>query len=102
MSDTILDPQTAADHARKMLEADVERRVEAVRIAAAASIDVDAAEQRAKDAVASYETAFRAAVTAGWTEKELKAAGLRSPAPSAPKTRRRRNSAGELTSEPSA
>jgi hypothetical protein len=102
MSDTTLTPQTAADHARKLLEADVEKRVEAVRVAAAAVLEVDAAEQRMKDAAASYESAFRAAVTAGWSEKDLKTAGLRSPGPSTPKTRRRRGSSADGATEPTA
>ena len=102
MSDTTLTPDSAADQARKILEADVDKRVDAVRVAATAAVQVETTEQQLKDAAASYDAAFKAAVNAGWTAKDLKAAGLRSPSPATPRTRRRRNAAGELVSEPSA
>jgi hypothetical protein len=79
MSDAILNPDEAAQKARELIEADVNARVEAVRQVVAATNDADDAERRWKDATAVHERAWRAALDAGWSEKDLRATGARAP-----------------------
>lgn len=79
MSDALIDPQTAAEKARALLQAETDQKVEAVRTLANAANDADNAEARAKEAVSVHETAWKAALSAGWTEKDLRATGVRAP-----------------------
>jgi len=79
MSDTKLSPDDAAQRARELIEADTNRRVDAVRNVVAATIDADAAERQLKDATTAHERAWRHALDAGWSEKDLRATGARPP-----------------------
>jgi RecB family exonuclease len=79
MSDTNLNPEEAARRARELIEADVNARVDAVREVVTASNDADEAERRWKDAAATHERAWRAALDTGWSEKDLRATGARAP-----------------------
>jgi hypothetical protein len=90
MNDTT-NPEDVAARARAIIERDVDMRVEAVRVVADAAIKFDAAELRVKDATAVHERAWTAALSAGWSEKELRAAGVRAPGTIAPKVRRARS-----------
>ncbi|MFL2002151.1 hypothetical protein [Microbacterium sp. A1-JK] len=105
MSDTILNPDDAAQRARELIEADVNARVEAVRQVVAATNDADDAERRWKDATAVHERAWRAALDAGWSEKDLRATGARAPGQTSRPRRARTastrssNSAGSASSE---
>lgn len=54
-------------------------RVEAVRQVVEAINDADDAERRWKDATAAHDRAWRAALDAGWSEKDLRATGARAP-----------------------
>jgi len=90
MSDTTMNPEEVAARARAIIERDVDARVEAVRVVADAAIKFDAAELRVKDAAAVHERAWASAVSAGWSEKELRSAGVRAPGQIAPKVRRAR------------
>ena len=83
-------PEDVAARARAIIEADVDARVEAVRVVADAANDYDAADARMKEAAAAHERSWNAAVTAGWTEKDLRAAGVRAPGQAAPRTRKPR------------
>ena len=93
MSDSILKPEEAAARARAIIEADVDARVEAVRVVAKAVNEYDAAEARVKDATAAHERAWNAALAAGWNEKDLRAAGVRAPGQATPRARKARTSA---------
>ena len=94
MSDAILNPDEAAARARAIIEADVDTRVEAVRAAANAANEYAAAEARAKDAAAAHEGAWGAALATGWSEKDLRAAGVRAPGQTAPRARKQRARVG--------
>ena len=61
------------------IEADVDARVEAVRVVAKTANEYDAAEARVKDATAAHERSWNAALAARWSEKNLRAAGVRAP-----------------------
>lgn len=87
MSDAILNPNEAAARARAIIEADVESRVEAVRQVAETANRFDAADARLKEAGVAHERAWAAAITAGWSEKDLRSAGVRAPGQSAPRAR---------------
>jgi hypothetical protein len=73
-----------------MLERDVDRRVQVVVDLTSAANESDAAEERARDARATHERAWAAALTAGWSEKDLRATGARAPGTSTRRTRRTR------------
>ena len=90
MSDAILNPDEAAARARAIIEADVDARVEAVRVAADAANEHDTAEARVKEAAAAHERSWNAALSAGWSEKDLRAAGVRAPGQSTPRARKPR------------
>lgn len=90
MSDATVNPEDVAARARALIEADVSARVEAVRAVADAANKAEAAEARLREASSAHETAWRAAVNAGWSEKDLRATGVR--APGQPATRKRRTS----------
>ncbi|SDZ48289.1 hypothetical protein [Herbiconiux ginsengi] len=79
MSDALVSSQEAADKARALVEAEVNAKVEVVRVLADAANAADAAELRAKEAAAAHESAWTAALKAGWSEKELRATGVRAP-----------------------
>jgi hypothetical protein len=97
MSDSILNPDEAAARARAIIEADVDARVEAVRQAANAANEYDKAEARVKDAATAHERAWNAALATGWSEKDLRAAGVRAPGQTAPRARKPRARAGATT-----
>jgi hypothetical protein len=90
MSESILNPDEAAARARAIIEADVNARVEAVRVAAEAANEYDAAEARVKDAATTHERAWSAALATGWSEKDLRAAGVRAPGQTSPRARKQR------------
>lgn len=100
-----------AVRARALIEADVSARVSAVVAIAEAAKQNDAADARLKQTIKDAEvalkesrtahaTAWKAALSAGWTEKELRATGVRAPGTSAPKVRKR-PAAPALTDIPS-
>lgn len=90
-----VNPDEVASQARQRLEADVETRVAAVRQIADAARDADKKDQVARAAVAAHSAARTAAVSAGWSDKELRQIGLRPPVGggSAPTRRRSRQQA---------
>ena len=90
MSDVTVNSDDVAARARALIEADVSARVDAVRLVADAANEFDAAEARFRDASAGHEAAWKAAVAAGWSEKDLRATGVRAPGQAARKTRARR------------
>lgn len=90
MAENRIDPETAAASARELLERSVENRVAAVRVLVAATNDVDAADRAAKDARDAHAKAWDAAITSGWTDKELRATGARAPGPATTRTYTRR------------
>lgn len=100
MSDSILKPEEAAARARAIIEADVDARVEAVRVVAKAANEYDTAEARVKDATAAHERSWNAALAAGWSEKDLRAAGVRAPGQTATRARKARTSAPATTTTP--
>jgi hypothetical protein len=111
MSNTNVTNDEVAVRARALIEADVSARVNAVVAIAEAAKQNDAADARLKQAIKDAEAAlkessnahaaaWKAALSAGWTEKELRATGVRSPGTSAPKVRKRR-AAPAVTDAPS-
>jgi hypothetical protein len=95
MSDANQTPDSAADVARRLLEAQVNDRVEAVRELVAAANDADEAERLAQDAKERHARAWEDALRAGWSDKELKQTGARQPGATAPKRRQRRSAAAQ-------
>lgn len=85
-----VNPEEAAARARAIIEADVNARVDAVRQLADAANEYDAAEQRYRDASTAHERAWAAALSAGWSEKDLRATGVRAPGQGASRPRRKR------------
>ncbi|MEV8241956.1 hypothetical protein AB0O90_17055 [Microbacterium testaceum] len=100
MSDTTLTPDEAAQRARELIERDVNARVEAVRQVVAATAEAEQAEQRWRDAQSAHESAWRAALSAGWSEKDLRATGARAPG-QAPRQRRSRSTPNRSASDAS-
>ena len=92
MSDSILKPEEAAARARAITEAGVDARVDAARVVAKAANEYDTAQAHAKDATAAHERSWNAALAAGWSEKDLRAAGLRAPGHAIPRARKARTS----------
>jgi hypothetical protein len=90
MSETNVNSDDAAARARALIEADVSARVEAVRLVAEAGNESDAAELRFRDAATAHETAWKAALAAGWSEKNLSATDVRAPGTTLTKSRRPR------------
>ena len=90
MSDANVKPEDAAARARAIIEANVDARVETVRVLADAGNEYDIADQRLKEAAAAHEHAWSAALASGWSEKDLRATGVKAPGQSAPRTRKRR------------
>jgi hypothetical protein len=83
-----------------MLERDVERRVNVVAALTSAANESDAAEERARDARAAHERAWTAALTAGWSEKDLRATGARAPGTATRRTRRTRTTPAQAEQQP--
>jgi hypothetical protein len=101
MSNTHVTNDEVAVRARALIEADVSARVNAVVAIADAAKQNDAADAQLKQAIKDAEgalkessnahaAAWKATLSAGWTEKELRATGVRSPGTSTPKVRKRR------------
>jgi hypothetical protein len=90
MSETNVNSDEAAARARALIEADVSARVEAVRLVAESGNNSDAAEARFRDAAAAHENAWKAALAAGWSEKDLRATGVRAPGSTPAKPRKPR------------
>lgn len=99
MSDVLVNPQDAADKARALIEAEVNAKVEVVRLVADAANEADAAELRAKEKAAAHETAWSNALKAGWSEKELRATGVRAPGQVGRRARTRAGSAATTDSQ---
>jgi hypothetical protein len=95
MTDVAATPEDAAQRAREMLERDVDRRVSVVAALTSAANESDAAEERARDARAAHERAWTTALTAGWSEKDLRATGARAPGTSTRRTRRTRSASAQ-------
>lgn len=89
MSDTITTAEDAVRKARRLLEADTERRVESVRALTQAALDSDDADRAAIDARTAHEKAWTAALATGWNERDLRATGVRAPGNRARTARRR-------------
>lgn len=103
MSDNTKNPEDAAEAARRLLEASVDRRVEAVRSIVTAANDAETAQAALTDAQSRHTKAWSDALTAGWSEKELRATGAPRPGQSRPKpSRQRRSTAGDKTAPESA
>jgi hypothetical protein len=89
MTDGHATPEEAARRAREILEKDVTRRVRAVEVLTSAANESDAADERAREAKAAHERAWSAALSSGWSEKDLRATGARAPGATKPRSRRR-------------
>jgi hypothetical protein len=101
MTDAPATPDEAARRAREILERDVDRRVNVVVALTSAANESDAAEERAKEARATHERAWTAALTAGWSEKDLRATGARAPGSvTRPKRRTRTTTAAQTDVRP--
>jgi hypothetical protein len=111
MSNANVTNDDVAVRARALIEADVSARVNAVVAIAEAAKQNDAADTRLKKAIKDAETAlketnsahaaaWKAALGAGWTEKDLRATGVRAPGNSTTKVRKRRG-APAVTDAPS-
>ncbi|MDY0914523.1 hypothetical protein [Rathayibacter festucae] len=90
MAERTIDPDSAAASARALLEKSVEERVAAVRSLVAATNDVDAADQAARDARDAHSKAWDAALASGWSDKDLRATGARAPGDQVKRTRTKR------------
>lgn len=71
--------------ARTLLERSIDLKVTAVAAAATAAAAAEEAAAAAKDADAAHEKAWKAALTAGWSERELADIGVRGPGRPAPR-----------------
>jgi hypothetical protein len=97
MSDAIVTPEDAADAARRLLEANVNERVNAVREVAEAANDADTKERDAAAARDRHTRAWDAALKAGWSDKELRQTGARAPGAATAKRRTRRPTSAPTT-----
>lgn len=88
-----MNPNDLAEAARAALERTVDTKVNAVRDLVERSVAADDAEQRAVAARAALDAAWTAALSTGWTDKELRQLGLSAPAQTAARPRSRRKSA---------
>lgn len=93
MSAHTLDPEQLAAEARAALERSVNTKVDAVRNLVERSVAAEHAEQQAVAARGALDTAWAAALSTGWTDKELRQLGLSAPTQTAARTRSRRKSA---------
>lgn len=101
MSDATVNPEDAAAAARRLLEANLNARVDAVREVVDAANDAEAKEREATAARERHSRAWDAAIKAGWSDKELRQTGARAPGTATPK-RRTRRAAGTSNSTPEA
>ncbi len=92
MSAQTLNPEELASAARAALEKTVDTKVDAVRAVVERSVQAEDAERLALDAKSAFENAWAAAITTGWTDKELRQLGLTAPGQSRPRTTRKRRS----------
>lgn len=92
MSDATVNPDQAAEAARRLLEANVNERVNAVRELAEAANEAEARERDAATARERHTRAWDAALKAGWSDKDLRQTGARAPGSATPKRRSRRTS----------
>ena len=90
MAEKTINPDSAAASARALLEKSVEERVAVVRSLVAATNDVDAADQAARDARDAHSKAWDAALASGWSDKDLRATGARAPGDQIKRTRTKR------------
>lgn len=98
MTELTIDPHSATEKARELLEADMNARIDAVRVVAEAAQVATDYERRAAEARTAHEGAWRVALSKGWTERELKTAGVPAPGQPAPRVRRgRRAPSAETT-----
>ncbi|TFC83024.1 hypothetical protein [Cryobacterium sp. TMT3-29-2] len=106
MSEANLNTDKVAARARALIETDVSARVAAVTAIAVAANEYDAADARLKEAIKTAEarlkeagnthaTAWKSALSAGWSEKSLRATGVRAPGQSVPKVRKTRAAAAK-------
>jgi hypothetical protein len=93
MTDATVTPDNAAAAARRLLEANVNARVDAVRELAEAANEAEAKEREAAEARERHSRAWDAALKAGWSDKDLRQTGARAPGSAAPKRRQRRTAA---------
>jgi hypothetical protein len=93
MSDATVTPEDAAAAARRLLEAGLNTRVDAVRELAEAANEAEAKEREAGEARDRHSRAWDAAIKAGWSDKDLRQTGARAPGMPAPKRRQRRTTA---------
>lgn len=93
MNDANTNTEKVAARARALIEADVSTRVDAVRVVADAANAFDAAETGFREAASAHESAWKAALNAGWSEKDLRATGARAPGQTARKARAKRATA---------
>ena len=93
MSAHILDPEQLAAEARAALERSVDTKVNAVRNLVERSVAAEDAEQQAIAARGAFDAAWTAALSTGWTDKELRQLGLSAPAQTTARPRSRRKSA---------
>lgn len=100
MSDNTKNPEEAAEAARRLLEATVDRRVEAVRSIVSAANDTESAQTALTDAQSRHTKAWSDALAAGWSEKELRATGAPRPGQSRAKTPRSRRSSAAAEPAP--
>lgn len=92
MSAHTLDPEQLAAEARVALERSVDTKVNAVRNLVERSVAADDAEQQAVAARVAFDTAWNAALSTGWTDKELRQLGLSAPSQTTARPRARRKS----------
>lgn len=88
-----LDPEQLAAEARAALERSVDTKVDAVRNLVERSVAAEHAEQQAIAARGAFDTAWTAALSTGWTDKELRQLGLPAPTQATARPRSRRKSA---------
>lgn len=97
MSTQTLDPEKLAAEARAALERSVDKKVNAVRNLVERSVTAEDAEQQAVAARGAFDTAWTAALSTGWTDKELRQLGLPAPTQTSARPRSRRKSAAAVS-----
>jgi len=90
MTTNTLNPDELANAARVALERSVDTKVDAVRGLVEKSLHAEQAEQRAADARSALDAAWTAALSTGWTDKELRGLGLTAPGQPRPRAPRKR------------
>lgn len=89
MNEPIQNVEESVEAARRVVEAETNARVDAVRAIVVASNEVESLEARLRDAQAAHDSAWQAALRAGWNEKSLRATGARGPGQQGRRPRRR-------------